>query len=235
MSIKGKLYLVPCAIAEDTLQRVIPPMVIEAIRHVRYFLVEDAPAARQFLKRMGFNLDDVELQILNKDTTDSEASEMARPLLHGVDVGVLSEAGSPGVADPGALAVRFAHLNDVKVIPLVGPSSVLLALMASGLNGQQFAFQGYLPRDQKEAAARVRELEKESRQKRLTQIFIETPHRNNSLFEVLVRTLNPGTQLTIAIDITGANEYIKTHTVERWRSEKPTWPKLPAIFLFFVG
>jgi 16S rRNA (cytidine1402-2'-O)-methyltransferase len=234
MNVKGKLYLIPCAIAEGTSPNVIPSVVRESIGHVRYFVVEDVRAARRFLKGMGLTPEELDLHVLNKDTTDADASALCRPLLEGKDVGVISEAGSPGIADPGALAVRFAHQNGVRVVPLVGPSSLLLALMASGLNGQQFAFHGYLPRDQKDAANRVKELERESRQKRQTQIFIETPHRNNSLFEVFVRTLHPDTQLTIAIDLTGTQEYIKTLSAKQWSGEKSAWPKLPAVFLFLA-
>jgi 16S rRNA (cytidine1402-2'-O)-methyltransferase len=234
MDVKGKLYLIPCAIAEDTSPQVIPSVVRESIAHIRYFLVEDVRTARRFLKTMGLTPEELELHVLNKDTTFQEASALCKPLVNGQDVGVMSEAGSPGVADPGALAVHFAHQNNVKVIPLVGPSSLILALMASGLNGQQFAFHGYLPRDQKEAANRVRELERESRQKGQTQMFIETPHRNNSLFEVLIRTLHPDTELTVAVDLTGDRESVRTLTTKQWSADRKEWPKLPAIFLFLA-
>jgi 16S rRNA (cytidine1402-2'-O)-methyltransferase len=234
MEEKGKLYLIPCAIAEGTSPQVIPSVVRESIAHIRYFLVEDVRTARRFLKTLGLTPEELELHVLDKDTTYADASVLCKPLVNGNDVGVMSEAGSPGVADPGALAVHFAHQNNVKVIPLVGPSSLILALMASGLNGQQFAFHGYLPRDQKEATNRVKELERESRQKGQTQMFIETPHRNNSLFEVLIRALHPDTELTIAVDLTGAQEYVRTLTTKQWTDERKEWPKLPAIFLFLA-
>lgn len=234
MSVKGKLYLIPCPISDDTLQRVTPSTVGEAIRHIRHFLVEDVSSARRFLKGVGLIPEQLILEVLNKDTRDTLVAEIAQPLLKGQDVGVLSEAGSPGVADPGALAVRFAHQHDIQVIPLVGPSAILLALMASGLNGQQFCFHGYLPRDQKEASLKIRELERESRSKRQTQIFIETPHRNNALFETLVKSLHAETMLTIALDITGAHEYVKTRRAADWRNERAAWPKLPAVFLFLA-
>jgi len=234
MSVKGKLYLIPCPIADGPLQLVIPVGVGETIRHIRNFLVEDIRSARRSLKTVGLTPDELEFQILNKDTKQVDIEALCGPLLKGQDVGVISEAGAPGVADPGALAAGFAHRHNVRVIPLVGPSSILLALMASGLNGQQFAFHGYLPKDQKEAAARIRELEKESRTKRQTQIFIETPHRNNSLFDVLVKTLRPDSLLSIAIDVTGSDEFIKTSTAGQWRDQKTSWPKSPAVFLFLA-
>jgi 16S rRNA (cytidine1402-2'-O)-methyltransferase len=178
--------------------------------------------------------DDVDFQLLNKDTRETDIASLMKPLMDGKDMGVLSEAGCPGIADPGALAVRYAHLHNLAVMPLVGPSSIVLALMASGLNGQSFSFHGYLPIEQRDAAARIKELEKESRNKKQTQIFIEAPHRNNSIFNLLVRSLSPGTHLTIALDLTGAKEVVRTKTAGEWASEKPSWPKLPAIFLFLA-
>jgi 16S rRNA (cytidine1402-2'-O)-methyltransferase len=234
MAVKGKLYLIPCPISDDTLQRVTPPAVGEAIRHIRYFLVEDISSARRFLKGIGLIPDELTLEVLDKDTREASVPALAQPLLNGQDVGVISEAGSPGVADPGALAVRFAHQHDVQVIPLVGPSAILLALMASGLNGQQFCFHGYLPKDQKEASMKIRELERESRVKRQTQIFIETPHRNNPLFETMLKSLHGETLLTIALDITGAHESVKTRKAADWRNQRASWPKLPAVFLFLA-
>lgn len=235
MPVKGKLYLVPCPIADKTLQHVIPATFKERIAHIRLYVVEDLSSARRYLGSMGIKPEDIEFQILNKDTREDEASTFLKPLLDGIDVGVISEAGVPGVADPGALATRFAHQNDIQVIPLVGPSSIILALMGSGLSGQQFAFHGYLPREEKEAARQIRELERESRQKKQTQVFIETPHRNNSLFGVLLKTLQGETQLTIALDLTGASEQLKTRSVREWRSVKALWPKSPAVFLFLAG
>jgi 16S rRNA (cytidine1402-2'-O)-methyltransferase len=234
MSVKGKLYLIPCPIADDSLQKVIPSAVGEMIRHIRYFLVEDIPSARRFLKSIGLVPDQLTFEVLDKDTKDTEVHALCEPLSKGEDIGVLSEAGSPGIADPGALATRFAHQQDIRVIPLVGPSAILLSLMASGLNGQQFSFHGYLPRDQKEASSRIRELERESRAKKQTQIFIETPHRNNSIFEAFVKSLHPDTLLTIALDVTGTSEYVKTRKAVDWRKETPSWPKLPAVFLFLA-
>ncbi|MDZ7650991.1 MAG: SAM-dependent methyltransferase [Cytophagales bacterium] len=139
-----------------------------------------------------------------------------------------------GIADPGALAVEYAHQHNIQVVPLVGPSSILLALMASGLNGQQFAFHGYLPIEEKEATKVIKELESESKQKNQTQIFIETPYRNNSIFANLLKTLHPQTKLTVALDLTGANETVLTQSIATWKNKKPNWPKTPSVFLFLA-
>jgi 16S rRNA (cytidine1402-2'-O)-methyltransferase len=159
---------------------------------------------------------------------------MFAPIFKGTNIGVLSESGCPGVADPGALAVDFAHKKNIRVIPLVGPSSILLALMASGLNGQQFAFHGYLPIDAKEVAQKIKSLEKESTQKKQTQIFIETPYRNNQLLKHLLDSLHPSTYLCIAVDLNGKNEFVKTKTISEWKKDVPLLPKEPAVFLFLV-
>ena len=156
------------------------------------------------------------------------------PVFKGNDLGVLSEAGCPGIADPGALAVRFAHRNGIKVIPLVGPSAIFLGLMASGLNGQRFAFQGYLPIQKKDAAKTIRDLEKESKTKNQTQIFIETPYRNNPMFQNLLQNLMPETQLCVALDVTGVHEFIRTQTVLEWRRQTFELPRHPAVFLFLA-
>ena len=157
---------------------------------------------------------------------------MFEPLLKGSNLGVISESGCPGIADPGALAVKFAHENEIQVIPLVGPSSIFLALMGSGLNGQKFAFHGYLPIEAKECANVIRNLEKESSERNQTQVFIETPYRNNHLKALLFKTLKSETLLCIAIDITGAGERIQTFPVKKWKSMTFDIPKAPAVFLF---
>jgi 16S rRNA (cytidine1402-2'-O)-methyltransferase len=169
--------------------------------------------------------------VLDKDTKDI-ASLMSS--ISQNDIGVISESGCPGVADPGSLAVAYAHANNIQVVPLVGPSSLLMALMASGLNGQQFVFRGYLPIDSKQAADQVRTMEKESKKKNQTQVFIETPYRNNQIFELLLKTLQKTTLLTVAIDITGQHEKIRTQTIAQWQSSKITWLKQPAVFLFLA-
>jgi 16S rRNA (cytidine1402-2'-O)-methyltransferase len=156
------------------------------------------------------------------------------PIESGMNLGIISEAGCPGIADPGAVAVKYAHEKGYQVVPLIGPSSITLALMASGLNGQRFCFQGYLPIDAKEAAAAVRGLEKESKLRNQTQIFIETPYRNNAIFQILLKNLASGTLLTIAQDITGEAEFIHTKPVSKWVKEELNLPKIPAVFLFLA-
>ncbi|HZY80440.1 MAG TPA: SAM-dependent methyltransferase [Cyclobacteriaceae bacterium] len=229
---KGKLYLIPNIIAEGTQSEVLTPQVLAVVKEVKIFLAEDVRTARRFLSSLKISVEPLSFHVLNKDTKDVEIPELMRPLMEGHDVGVISESGCPGVADPGAMAVAYAHANDLRVIPLVGPSSLLLALMASGLSGQQFVFHGYLPIEAKGAADALRAMEKESKKKDQTQIFIETPYRNNQLFELMLKTLQKTTLLTVAIDITGKEEAIRTQTVGKWLSSKTKWPKQPAVFLF---
>lgn len=233
--IKGKLYLIPIPIADDSLT-VIPDQVIETLRVLEYFLVEDIRTARRYMSSLKIfhSIEALHFEVLNIDTKESELSQLLKPLEEGKNIGVLSESGCPGIADPGALAAKYAHQSNVVVVPLVGPSSILLALMASGLNGQQFSFNGYLPIEGKEAALKIKALERESKLKNQTQIFIETPYRNNSVFDHFVKNLSSDTLLTIAIDITGKTESIKTRKIRDWKSEKVTWPKSPAVFLFLA-
>jgi 16S rRNA (cytidine1402-2'-O)-methyltransferase len=171
----GKLYLIPNIIAEGTQQSVIPNQVIAVLRSLRFFLAEDVRTVRRYFSSLKIfdSIEDLHFQVLDKETVLSDLSALMKPLIEGYDVGIVSESGCPGVADPGAMAVRFAHQNKIRVVPLVGPSSILLALMGSGLNGQQFAFHGYLPIEAKEASVKIKELEKESSIKNQTQIFIE--------------------------------------------------------------
>ena len=231
---KGKLYLIPNVIADNTHNDVIPTQVRNVLPGIQHFLVEDLRTARRYLSSLKIyqSIESLSFRILNKDTKPEEVQTLFDPIFNGFHMGVISEAGCPGIADPGALAVKFAHNNDVQVIPLVGPSSILLALMASGLNGQRFAFHGYLPIEAKEGARVIRDLEKESRQKNQTQIFIETPYRNNHLKTLLLKNLNNETELCIAIEITGAQESILTLQVKEWKNIDKELPKTPAIFLF---
>jgi 16S rRNA (cytidine1402-2'-O)-methyltransferase len=233
MRSKGKLFLVPTVISEGVAST-IPVSVIDSLKNIHHFLVEDARTARRFLSSLKIyeSIESLHFSILNKGTKETELAEMFAPISSGQNLGVLSESGCPGVADPGALAVSFAHQKDIQVIPLVGPSSILLALMASGLNGQQFAFHGYLPIDSKEVSQKIKILEKESSQKNQTQIFIETPYRNNQMLKHLIDSLPPSTQLSIALDLTGKNEFVKTLLVSDWKRNIPTLPKEPAVFLF---
>jgi 16S rRNA (cytidine1402-2'-O)-methyltransferase len=232
---KGKLYLIPVPIAEEALDT-IPLQLIDAVKGLHYFLVEDVRTARRFLSSLKVfaSIEALDFQILNKETRESELAALLNPIAQGINVGILSESGCPGVADPGALAVTYAHQNDITVVPLVGPSSILLALMASGLNGQQFCFHGYLPIEGKEAAQKIKDLERESKLKIQTQIFIETPHRNNSLFDHFLKNLQEETKLTVAIDINGKSELIQTKKIKQWKQNRLNWPKTPAVFLFLA-
>lgn len=231
----GKLYLIPVPIADDTLP-VIPSQVTEVLKSLDHFIVEDVRTARRFLSSLKIysSIEALHFEVINKDTKASELAALLKPLNDNINVGVLSESGCPGIADPGALAAKYAHQHNITVVPLVGPSSLLLALMASGLNGQQFAFHGYLPVEGKEAAIKIKELERESKVKNQTQIFIETPYRNTSLFDHLIKNLLPETLLTVAIDLTGKNESIQTKKVVQWKNHKEAWPKTPAVFLFLA-
>ena len=231
---KGNLFLIPTVIAAETQEEVIPSEVRTRLREINDFLVEDIRTARRYLSslRIFDAIERLSFNVLNKDTKATELATLFQPIFSGRHLGVLSESGCPGIADPGALAVDFAHRHDVKVIPLVGPSSILLSLMASGLNGQQFAFRGYLPIKSPDAAKTIREFEKESRLKNQTQIFIETPYRNNVQLGYLLKNLASGTRLCIAVNITGQSETIRTRTVSEWRKDVPELPKEPAVFLF---
>jgi len=226
--------LIPNVISEGTQFEVIPPHVIKALKSISHFLVEDVSTARRYLSSLKIydSIDRLHFEVLNKDTKEIDLAEMMKPLLSGNYMGIISESGCPGVADPGAKAVAFAHQRNIQVIPLVGPSSILLGLMASGLNGQKFAFHGYLPIDGKEAIKTIKDLERESKQKQQTQIFIETPFRNNQVFDHFLNSLDQDTLLTIAIDIAGDKENIRTKSVRDWKAFKPTLPKAPSIFLF---
>lgn len=233
---KGKVYLIPATIADDTHSLTIPEHVRQVLPSLRHFLAEDVRTARRYLSSLKIydSIEPLQFAVLNKDTSHDQLSVLLEPVLQGNDLGILSESGCPGVADPGALAVKFAHENDIRVVPLVGPSSLLLALMASGLNGQRFAFHGYLPIDSKEASVMIKTLEKESRSKNQTQLFIETPYRTNQLTQVLLRNLHDETLLTIAVDITGKDESIRTYPVRKWKSQTPDFGKSPAVFLFLA-
>lgn len=236
MSQKGKLFLIPTVIAEGTHEAVIPAVVKSELKNIRHFLAEDVRTARRYLSSLKIydSIESLDFKVLNKDTKEASLTEMFAPLIEGKNLGVLSESGCPGVADPGALAVQYAHRNGVQVIPLAGPSSILLSLMASGLNGQKFAFHGYLPIDPKEAIQSIKDFEKESRSKNQTQIFIETPYRNNQVAANLVKALHPETLLCIAVDVTGQQESIHMFSVKDWKQKSIELPKLPAVFLFLA-
>jgi 16S rRNA (cytidine1402-2'-O)-methyltransferase len=232
----GKLFLIPTVISPGTEDDVVPPQVRKHLLEIADFLAEDIRTARRYLSSLKVyeTVDRLSFSVLDKNTKEPELQELFRPVFEGRNLGVLSESGCPGVADPGAIAVRFAHQHSIKVKPLVGPSAILLGLMASGLNGQRFAFHGYLPVRPSEAAKAIRDFEKESRLKSQTQIFIETPYRNNALFAILLKTLQPETQLCLAMDVTGGQEFIKTQPIGQWRSEPLGLPKIPIVFLFLA-
>jgi len=180
------------------------------------------------------SVEGLHFEVLNKDTNPASMKALFEPIYKGFHLGIVSESGCPGVADPGAMAVKYAHENSIAVIPLVGPSSILLGLMASGLNGQSFAFRGYIPIESKAATKAIKEYEKESRQKNQTQIFIETPYRSNSLFQLLIKTLLDDTLLCVASDITGESEEIRTYPVKKWKTLKKDLQKVPAVFLILA-
>lgn len=229
----GKLYLVPAPISETDIAWVLPAAVQQCVAGISHFIVEHPKTARQFLKQLNckYPLQELNMQTLNEHTQAKDLLALLDPILAGHDVGLLSEAGCPAVADPGAELVRLAHTKNIPVVPLVGSSSILLALMASGLNGQRFAFHGYLPVESAARASKIIELEKISINLKQTQIFIETPYRNQKLLEQLVKVCNDSTDLCIAADVTSVREAIATKSIKVWRHSLPDINKIPAIFL----
>jgi len=229
----GKLYLIPTTIADDTQKSVLSPQVSDVILHLDYFLVENLRTARRFISslQLGKQIDQLSFEELTKDSSPADAERMLKPILEGKSAGIISEAGCPGIADPGSLAVQLAHKKGIQVVPLVGPSSIFMALMASGMNGQQFAFHGYLPIDTKEKAQAIKNLELESRKKNQAQIFMETPYRNNKFLADLIGTLSPSTRLCIAKNITAKDESIKTKMVSEWKNNLPDLDKVPVVFI----
>ena len=229
----GQLFLIPSVIAPTSAGRVLPPQVLEVLGRLDYFLVENLRTSRRFIStlKLGRPIDQLHFEVLDKRTPPQELTTLMAPLREGKDVGILSEAGCPGVADPGALAVAYAHQHNITVVPLVGPSSFLLALMASGFSGQSFTFRGYLPIDKAARQKAIQQLEKEARQHRQTQIFMETPYRNDALLRDVLSQCSPDTLVCVAKDITGPNEFIKTQTVQWWRQHVPMLHKVPAVFL----
>jgi 16S rRNA (cytidine1402-2'-O)-methyltransferase len=229
------LFLLPTPLADDTAPQVLPPQVVAAVATLSYFLVENARTARRFVKSVAPArvIEEISFTVIDKDSTDAEVRQALEPLVkQGLDAGILSEAGCPGIADPGAALVREAHRLGLKVVPLVGPSSLLLALMASGMNGQQFAFHGYLPIEKAPRIAAIKTLEREAQQRQQTQLFIETPYRNGALFTDLLAHLQPGTRLCVAADVTGTGELIRTLAVRDWqRLPAPQLHKIPTVFL----
>ncbi|MGH8684848.1 MAG: SAM-dependent methyltransferase [Nitrosospira sp.] len=229
----GTLYLIPTPLGEGDITWMIPAAVRQCIAGLGHYIVEHPKTARQFLKQIGciLPLQTIRMQVLNEHTQLKEFADLLAPLLAGNDIGLLSEAGCPAVADPGAGLIRLAHQKNVRVVPLVGPSSILLALMASGLNGQRFVFHGYLPVEKNRRVRTIVDLEKDSIARDQTQIFIETPYRNQKLLESLVFTCNNDTVLCIACNLTLASETISTRTVREWKRALPDLRDKPTIFL----
>lgn len=230
---KGKLYLIPTTLGDNEPLEVMPISVKKVIEQIDYFIVENEKSARRFIKKITPKKSQASLTImmLDKYAEELETSTYLDVCDTGISVGLLSEAGVPAVADPGATIVKLAHDNGVQVVPLVGPSSILMAMMSSGMNGQSFAFNGYLPIDKSDRKKAIKDLERLSKDKDQSQIFIETPYRNEKLFADLKATLTPTTNLCIAADITLPTEYIKTKEIKDWKHEHPDLHKRPAIFI----
>jgi 16S rRNA (cytidine1402-2'-O)-methyltransferase len=232
---KGTLFLVPVPLADNATQKSFTPFLVETINALKTYIVENEKTARKFLKEAGIVTPQSELLIhdYGKHQRGNSMVPYFKELMSGIDVGLMSEAGCPGVADPGAEIVAEAHKRGIKVVPLVGPNSMLQALMASGLSGQSFAFHGYLPIDKVERAKRIKELEALSAKQKQTQLFMETPFRNNHLLEDVLKNCHNNTQLCIACNINGENEFIKTLPVGMWRNERIDLHKKPTVFLLY--
>ena len=235
----GVIYMIPCPISDErAVWDVLPKANLDVMNSLDYFIVENVRSARRFLSKAGVErrIEELEFVELNEHTRSAQDVErMLKPVLEGRSAGVISEAGVPGVADPGADVVALAHRKGVRVVPLVGPSSILMAIMASGLNGQSFAFVGYLPVKEPERIKRLKELERRAKDENQAQLFIEAPYRNIKLFETMLKTLSPKLKLTVAVDITSPEEFIKTRTIEEWRrGGVPDMAKRPTIFLLGI-
>ena len=230
---KGKLYLLPTTLGENEPLEVMPYSVKTMVELIDHYIVENEKSARRFIKKITPKKSQPSLTImkLDKYAEELETRTFLDVCEQGISVGLLSEAGVPAVADPGATIVKLAHEKGIKVVPLVGPSSILMALMASGMNGQNFAFNGYLPIDNSDRKKAIKNLEKLSKEKNQSQIFIETPYRNEKMFADLKSALTPATLLCIAVDITLHNEYIKTYSIADWKKQSPDLHKRPAIFI----
>lgn len=233
---KGTLYLIPTPLGDSELQHTVPTAVATISDGLRHFVVENSKTARQHLKwlNVGTPLRELQLQELNEHTPAAALENLLQPLLDGHDVGLMSEAGCPAIADPGANLVRLAHRRGIQVKPLIGPSSILLALMASGANGQRFSFHGYLPVDANERKQALQALEKRSRQFDEAIAFIETPYRNNQMLETLLQTCAPGTLLCSATDLSCATETIVSRLVSEWPKQPPDLHKRPTVFVLYA-
>lgn len=229
----GKLFLIPTTLGDNNPMDVLPITIRETIEKLDIFIVENEKSARRFIKKISPSKKQatLKLHLLNKHTDPSELPFFMDSCLEGIDIGLLSEAGCPAIADPGADIVTIAHQKSIQVIPLVGPSSIIMALMASGMNGQSFAFNGYLPIDKNARKSELLRLEKLSSQQNQSQLFIETPYRNNAMLEDICKVLNKNTLVCVACDITLPTEFIKTKTVEEWKKNSADLHKRPALFI----
>lgn len=230
---KGILYLVPKTIADNDFEFVIPSLILEITRNLKYFIVENERTTRRYLSKIKSNhpINEIQLFTLNKHTKYEDIEEFLSPIENGYDMGLMSEAGTPAVADPGSVIVALAHSRHYKVKPLVGPSSIILALMASGLNGQNFSFNGYLPIEKGNRINQLKIFERRSVSEKQTQIFIETPFRNDQLLADILSVCNENTQLCIAANICSEKEFIQTRSIAGWKKNRPLLNKQPAIFL----
>jgi 16S rRNA (cytidine1402-2'-O)-methyltransferase len=231
----AKLYLIPTSLGETPFDTILPAANTQIVTDLKHFIVEDVRTARRFLKKANpaIEIDTLTFFVLNQHTSPEEISSFLKPMFAGHDMGVLSEAGCPAIADPGADVVAIAQRNNFTVVPLVGPSSILLSLMASGFNGQSFAFVGYLPIQPEERSKALKKLESRVYSESQSQIFIETPYRNMKMLEQILKTCQPSTRLCIAVDITLETEMIKTKTVKEWKTQLPDLNKRPCIFLLY--
>jgi 16S rRNA (cytidine1402-2'-O)-methyltransferase len=233
---KGTLYLIPTAIAGQSKDKILTPQLEDVLKSTRFYVAEHVREARRFISslRLGITIEELAFSELDKHNQHESFHEMLTPALEGHNLGLMSDAGCPGVADPGAELVKAAHREGLKVVPLVGASSILLGLMASGLSGQNFRFNGYLPIDQKELKGKIRELEQHSGKHNETQVFIETPYRSDKMLKMLQESLAAKTQLVVATDLTGEDENITSLSVAEWRKTKFVIGKVPTVFLFLA-
>jgi 16S rRNA (cytidine1402-2'-O)-methyltransferase len=230
---KGKLYIIPIPISEDNFERVLPNFNQTIVNELRHFLVEKIKTSRQFLRKMNptFPIDDCQFYELNKHDDYSFQDEVIQHLQKGIDVGIMSESGYPGVADPGTTFIALAHTHQIEIVPLIGPSSLLLALACSGMNGQGFTFNGYLPKSDVERSQKIKELNSIIQKTGFAQLFIETPFRNEAIFQDLLTHSNPTLLLTIAYDITGAKQFIRTKSIGEWKKHPFKFDKTPCVFV----
>ncbi len=233
--LKGKLYLIPVGLGDENPQNLLPSYNSQVIATLDEFVVENVRSARRFLRSIGYekDFDQVIFHILDKHTSDAQIPEFLNNAGKGKNVGLLSEAGNPCIADPGNKVVKLAHERDIRVVPLVGPSSILLALIASGFNGQNFCFHGYLPVDKKARQSKIRELQQSALQNDQTQIFMETPYRNNALLSDLLAHCNDAMLLSVASNISCGDEFIKTLSIKQWKKQTPDLHKKPSVFLLY--